>query len=81
MTPELVKRTHQSWDTEDLAWLFIEEEVGRHDWRNNWPKRKESGKAREQIQSWLEAMKIEHDPDEIISYLDQSVKERAGKYS
>lgn len=80
ITPDLIHRTRQSWDTEDLALLFIEEEVGRFDWKNNWPKVKESGDIRQRVANWLSALQIEHDPDEIVSHLDKLVAERSGRW-
>ena len=67
-------------DTEDLAFLFMEEEVGRHDWQNNWPKFKQTTDARQRVQDWLRAMQIEHNPDEIISCLDRLVAARSGRW-
>lgn len=66
--------------TEDLALSFIEEEVGRFDWIANWPKFKQTTDARQRVQDWLNALRIEHDPDEIIAYLDRLVAERSGKW-
>jgi len=80
VTPDLIHRTKSYSDTEDLALLFMEEEVGRLDWSNNWPKIKESGTARQRVQNWLAALQIEHNPDEIISYLDKLVTERSGRW-
>lgn len=73
-------RTKRPVDTEDLALSFMEEEVGRFDWANNWAKIKGSGAARQKIQDWLDALQIEHDPDEIASYLDRLTSERAGRW-
>jgi len=73
-------RTKSSVDTEDLALSFMEEEVGRFDWANNWAKIKESGTARQKIQDWLDALHIEHSPDDISSYLDKLTSERPGRW-
>lgn len=77
---ELVKRTGQRWDTQDLALLYMEEEVGRHDWSNNWPKVKATGNVRDRVQAWLDDLHVDHSPDEIIEYLDKLVAERAGSW-
>ena len=76
---ELILRTKSPPDTEDLALTFMEEEVGRFDWRNNWPKIKERG-ARQKVQDWLSAIHVEHSPDEIVSYLDQLYDGRSGRW-
>lgn len=77
---ELIKRTKSHSDTEDLALTFMEEEVGRFDWRNNWPKIKEQGLARQKVKAWLEALHVEHDPDEIVAFLDSMVTGRSGRW-
>ena len=77
---EHIKRSRQSWDTEDLALHYMEEEVGRFDWSNNWPKVKATGNVRERIQEWLSAINVQHDPDEIIAYLDRMVSDRKGSW-
>ena len=77
---ELIRRTRQQWDTEDLALLYVEEEVGRFDWRNNLPKIKATGTLRQRVQNWLAALQVEHNPDEIVSYLDKMLAERSGKW-
>jgi len=73
-------RTKSPPDTEDLALSFMEEEVGRFDWANNWAKLKESGGARQRVQNWLSALQIEHDPDEIVSFLDGLTAARSGRW-
>jgi hypothetical protein len=80
MTPVQSKRTEFSRETEDLALLFIEEEVGRFDWKNNWPKIRAAGVARQRIEAWLQALKSNHDPEEIIEFLDWMVQQRSGRW-
>jgi hypothetical protein len=70
-------------DTEDLAFEFMEQEIGRLDWRNNWPKVKadlgEDG-TRRKVQAWLNYIGIEYDPGLIIAFLDDMVKNRNGNW-
>jgi hypothetical protein len=70
-------------DTEDLAFEFMEQEVGRLDWRNNWPKVKANlgpeGIVRK-VQAWLNYMGIEYDPGLIIAFLDDMVTNRNGNW-
>ena len=80
MTPDLIRRTRSPVDTEDLACQFMEDEVGRFDFRNNWAKVKEKGGVRQRIQQWLEALNADGNPDEIIEYLDRLVTDRAGNW-
>ena len=77
---ELIKRTKSASDTEDLAFTFMEEEVGRFDWKNNWPKIKAQGNARQKVQDWLTALHVEHDPDAIVEFLDGMVAGRSGRW-
>lgn len=71
-------------DTEDLALSFMENEVGRHRWQKNWPKWKEQfadeNALKQRINAWLRYIQVEHDPQEIIDYLDRMVETRVGKW-
>jgi hypothetical protein len=80
MTPDLVERTDFDRETEDLSCAFVEEEVGRYDWRNNWLAIRAAGVARERVQRWLQAMKSDHDPDKILACLDQLSRTLSGRW-
>jgi hypothetical protein len=80
VTPDLIHRTKPMVDTEDLACQFMEDEVGRFDFRTNWAKLKQTNNVRQRIQQWLEALKVEGNPDAIIEYLDRLVADRAGSW-
>lgn len=67
-------------DVEDLALLFIEEEVGRFDWRNNWPKLQSAGVGLRRVTEWLKGIGSAHDPNLIVAYLDQMVQDRSGRW-
>lgn len=73
-------RQRQLVDTEDLACQYMEDEVGRFDFRTNWKKLKETNDVRQRIRQWLEALNVEGNPDEIIGYLDRLVADRAGNW-
>lgn len=79
VTPELLYR-FRSHDTEDLALEFVEEELGRFDWRANWATAKARGNLRERISQWLDAQGVEHDPDAIIACLEALVSGRPGRW-
>jgi hypothetical protein len=72
---------HQQ-DTEDLAYEFMEQEVGRFDWKTNWPKFKANheGVLVKRVQAWLDYLGIDYDPNEIISFLDKMVESQNGKW-
>ena len=71
-------------DTEDLALLFMENEVGRHRWQKNWPKWKEQfqdeNALKQRINTWLNYIQVDHNPQEIIDYLDRMVANQVGKW-
>jgi hypothetical protein len=70
-------------DTEDIAFEFMEQEVGRLDWRNNWPKVKANlgpDGTRRKVEAWLRYMGIEYDPNLIIAFLDDMVTNRNGNW-
>lgn len=73
------KQRHQP-DVEDVALQFVEDEIGRFDFRNNWAKVMEKGTMRQRLREWLDALNIEANPDEIIGYLDRLVVDRAGNW-
>lgn len=80
--PQNFKARGSHDDVEDLAADFMEQEVGRFDWKNNWPKVKEKHPTpealRARVQAWLQHMEIDHDPQGIIDYLDSMVEKRHG---
>jgi len=81
VSPDLIQRTRApADDTEDLALTFMETEVGRHDWLNNWATVKASGDIRQKVGDWLKVMEIDHDPDALVDYLDHLAATRTGKW-
>lgn len=79
MTPDLIFRNRQA-DPEDLALTFVETELGRHDWRNNWQAAKARGNLRERIEEWLRTMGATHEPEELIRIVDDLVVNRPGRW-
>lgn len=67
---------------EDAAYDYMERAVGRHDWKNNWPKHKEhhGPNLREQVAAWLRRYDLDHDPQALIDFLDLMVRTRHGKW-
>lgn len=67
-------------DLEDLALTFIEEEVGRHDWQENWQRIKEAGTATLKLHEWLTALGCtDITPTKVEQEIDRLAK-RPGKY-
>ena len=77
---DLLHRTEVDHETEDLALTFIEDEVGRFDWRGNWPRIRAAGVARQRVELWLKAIGSSHDPEAIIEFLDRMVHEQSGRW-
>lgn len=78
--PSLTFRRKPEHDTEDLACTFLEEEVGRFDWINNWKTIKSSGAALNRVREWLSLVNIQHDPQAIVEYLDKLATTRTGRW-
>ena len=69
-------------DTHDLALEYVEGEVGRHDYQHNWQqhKSKHGQNLRERVAAWLRHYEVDHDPEAIISYIDDELMVRPGKW-
>jgi hypothetical protein len=67
-------------DPDDLALDYVENEVGRFDWMNNWPKHKEQRPIRDRVAAWLERLQAQADPDDIIRRIDDLVTKRPGRW-
>ncbi len=80
IAPELIRRTRSEASVDDLALTFVEEEVGRFDFANNWPKVKERGNIRERVAQWLDRLNVEANPDDVISAIDQLATSRPGRW-
>jgi hypothetical protein len=70
----------QAHELDDLAVSFIEDDLGRHDWENNWKTLKNKGAVQERIQAWLQLYEIDHDPQAIAEYIDNLLITRPGKW-
>jgi hypothetical protein len=66
---------------EDTALDFVENEVGRHNWKENWQKWKAKPDLRATVQAWLHRYEIDHDPQGLIEYIDRLSATRHGKWS
>lgn len=80
MTPDLSEKPVFDPETEDLASTFMEEELGRFDWRGNWLAIRAAGVAPERIKNWLQAIKSDHDPDTILACLDHMSRTLTGRW-
>jgi hypothetical protein len=84
MDAVLYSPSRHQLDTEDIALTFVENEVGRADFQNNWPKFKanqgDDAALRRRVRSWLAYVGIEYDAQAIIDYLDSKVGKIAGTW-
>ena len=68
-------------ETEDIASDFIENEIGRHDWQNNWPAYKaKQPNLRGRIATWLANAGYVAEPEEIERTIDQLILTRPGRW-
>lgn len=78
--PELVMEPIDIDPHEEWAIDFVEEEIGRKDWANNWTQLKASGDLGPRLQAWMLFQGVEGDPQRIIGYVDSLVQNQ-GKQS
>ena len=81
MDVPLQYKSRQILEVEDLVAAFVENELGRHDWANNWP----AWKAKhpnylEKIKGYFHHMGEDINPEEIVRYLDNMIISRPGRW-
>jgi hypothetical protein len=79
--PELIRRTRQAVDVDDLAATFAEEEIGRFDFKNNWEAMKGRTDIQQRVQLWLDQINVDNSPDEVIAAIDRLAASRPGRWS
>lgn len=67
-------------DVEDTALAFVESELGRHDWQNNWRTAKARGTAMPRLEAWLRVMDSGVASAEVYAYIDKLVDNRSGRW-
>lgn len=80
IAPELVRRTRQTVDTDDLALTYVENEIGRFDFARNWEVIKSRGNTLHRIRAWLDEQNVDSSPEEIIATIDRLASNRPGKW-
>jgi len=63
-----------------MALAFVEEELGRHDWKNNWQTTKVAGTALPRIRSWLRVMGYEAEPKDVFDEIEKLSLNRTGQW-
>lgn len=72
------KRPEQ--DLEDLAYDFIEQELGRHAWQSNIAKARHEGTLLPRIRNWLDHLGIDASADRIAERLFQLTLNEPGRW-
>ena len=65
---------------ETAAYDFIEQEVGRIDWRHNWKKMREGGDMVTHAENWARKMTLDVDPRELVQWIDDYVDQQRGAW-
>jgi hypothetical protein len=65
---------------QDIASDFIENELGRFDWVENWKLVKQDGSAVDRIEAYLSAYGIDVDPQEVAGYIDRMEDKNPGRW-
>lgn len=79
LTPDLMQRYRHD-DVEDVASDFVEQELGRFDWRNNWEASKRSGTALPRIRAWLASQNSQLRAEDIADWIDTTARDRPGRW-
>lgn len=67
-------------DTAEIAADFIENEVGRHDWVNNWRVIRERQEALAKVQAFLTAYGLVGDAAAVVEMIDRMAQENPGRW-
>lgn len=74
-------KRHRGLDAvEDVAADYIEQQVGRHDWKNNWRVLKQKYNMVERIAEWLESYQYAQTAEAVVKHLDDMAKGVAGSW-
>jgi hypothetical protein len=77
------QRQHQRQfeDTDDLVATFVENELGRHDWMNNWAAWKvKYPNYLDKIRSFFERQGEQVNPEDVCKHIDQMILVRPGRW-
>lgn len=80
MDPHHHFRARHAPDIDDLAATFIEQEVGRYDWKNNWTVYKSKPNLAGRVQAWLDMLNVRVGASELIAAVDQLVSRNTGRW-
>lgn len=67
-------------DIDDLAATFVEQEVGRYDWKNNWEEYKRKPNLNQRVQAWLDLLGVQTEAAALIRSVDELVNRRTGRW-
>lgn len=74
-------RPRQILEMEDLVATFVENELGRHDWANNWAAWKvKYPNYLDKIRGFFHQLGENVNPEEVARYIDQMILTRPGRW-
>lgn len=77
---EEILDTEELDSSEEIAADFIENEVGRFDWVNNWATIKAEGDPVAKVRAYLLIYDLRADPVKIVNIIDQMAQNNPGKW-
>lgn len=80
MIVELLLSDEDVESTQDVAADFIEDELGRFDWMNNWRVIREREDPVAKVQAYLDTYGIVADARQVVDYIDQMTVKNPGRW-
>ena len=77
---EAVLELDNSETVAEIAADFIEDEIGRFDWKNNWEVIKTRENPVKRVQDYLNNYSIVADAEKIVNYIDLMTVENPGRW-
>lgn len=69
-----------SFDVESAACNYIEQEVGRYDWKSNWENHRQQPGVEAKIQAWLDHYEYGGTAAEVMEFIDSTMMKAEGKW-
>ena len=69
-----------AFDVESAACNYIEQEVGRYDWKANWEHHRQQPDTETKVQAWLDHYEYGGTAAEVIAFIDGTMMQAEGKW-
>mgnify|MGYP003344650536 CR=1 FL=1 len=69
-----------SSDVESAACNYIEQEVGRYDWKANWEHHRSQPDLRAKLQAWLQHYDYQLSADAVVEFIDGTMMQAEGRW-